>query len=95
MLSEVLVHGHLDLLFLGHGEAEHHGGKHMVELSSSPHGRQEIETMIVLVDFLLLPSFIPFRPLAYWMIPPTFKESLSPFANLWKHPQKHTRSVLC
>jgi hypothetical protein len=27
--------------FWVHGEAEHHGGEHMVEQSSSPYGRQE------------------------------------------------------
>jgi hypothetical protein len=34
------VHDLLVLLFLGCVKAEHHGGEHMVEQSSSPHGGQ-------------------------------------------------------
>jgi hypothetical protein len=41
MVSEILVHSHLSLLFLGYGEAERHGWEHMVKQNGSAHGSQK------------------------------------------------------
>jgi hypothetical protein len=41
MFSLISVHGCLGPLLWACGEAEHHGGKHLVGQSSSPHDSQE------------------------------------------------------
>jgi hypothetical protein len=43
MVSKVLVHGHLNQLFLVYSEAVHHGREQIVEQNCSPDGRKEAE----------------------------------------------------
>jgi hypothetical protein len=44
IVSEVLIHCFVSLLFLDHSEAEHHGGEGFLELTFSSHGSQEAES---------------------------------------------------